>query len=115
MFEILKIFFVYILSLNLSAFLAVGLLSLFFQWKKRSLRHAQASWSSYLQRMGPKGMVRRLHFSYMIALSILAVFNYRFAFDQSFAYTITLLIAGVFHLSYKYQLNKSHFTEQFKH
>ena len=37
MFEILKIFFVYIVSLNLSAFLGVGLLALFFQFKKKKL------------------------------------------------------------------------------
>lgn len=114
MFEILKIFFVYIVSLNLSAFLGVGLLALFFQFKKRSLRNAQAKWSSYLQRIGPKGMVRRLYLSYMIALSALAILNYIFAFNQSIAYTITLLIAGIFHLSYKYQLNKSNLTNQFK-
>lgn len=36
MFEILKIFFVYIVSLNLSAFLGVGLLALFFQFKKEA-------------------------------------------------------------------------------
>ena len=114
MFEILKIFFVYIVSLNLSAFLGVGLLALFFQFKKRSLRNAQAKWSSYLQRIGPKGMVRRLYLSDMLALSALAILNYIFAFNQSIAYTITLLIAGIFHLSYKYQLNKSNLTNRFK-
>ncbi|MDT2836680.1 hypothetical protein P7H50_07225 [Enterococcus durans] len=114
MFEILKIFFVYIVSLNLSAFLGVGLLALFFQFKKRSLRNAQAKWSSYLQRIGPKGMVWRLYLSYMISLSALAILNYTFAFNQSIAYTITLLIAGIFHLSYKYQLNKSNLTNRFK-
>ena len=113
MFEILKIFFVYIVSLNLSAFLAVGLLTLFFQFKKRSLQNAQEKWSSYLQRIGPKGMIRRLYLSYMISLSVLAVFNYTFAFNRSIAYTVTLLIAGIFHLSYKYQLNKRKLTNQF--
>ena len=112
MFEILKILFVYIVSLNLSAFLGVCLLALFFQFKKRSLRNAQAKWSNYLQRIGPKGMVRRLYLSYMIALSALAILT--FAFNQSIAYTITLLIAGIFHLSYKYQLNKSNLTNRFK-
>lgn len=113
MFEILKIFFVYIVSLNL-CFFRCWPFSSFFQFKKRSLRNAQAKWSNYLQRIGPKGMVRRLYLSYMIALSALAILNYTFAFNQSIAYTITLLIAGIFHLSYKYQLNKSNLTNRFK-
>ncbi len=115
MFEILKIFFVYIVSLNLSAFLGVGLLALFFQFKKKSLRNAGAKWSNYVQRIWSKRNSSALiSFSYIIALSILAILNYTFAFNQSIAYTITLLIAGIFHLSYKYQLNKSNLTNRFK-
>lgn len=37
MFEILMIFFIYLISLNIAAFLGVGILSLFFQFKKRSI------------------------------------------------------------------------------
>lgn len=37
MFEILMIFFIYLISLNIAAFLGVSILSLFFQFKKRSI------------------------------------------------------------------------------
>ena len=100
MFEILMIFFIYLISLNIAVFLGVGILSLFFQFKKRSI--------------GPKGLVTRLHISYMVALCLLATINYYSFFDHSIAYTITLLIAGIFHLSYKYQLNKNHLNRIFR-
>ncbi|EJY47535.1 hypothetical protein CU011_2125 [Enterococcus faecium] len=50
----------------------------------------------------------------MVALCLLATINYYSFFDHSIAYTITLLIAGIFHLSYKYQLNKNHLNRIFR-
>lgn len=113
MFEIFTIFSIYLISLNLAAFLGVGILAMFFQLKKRNLNATQEKWHAYLQKIGPKGIVQRLHISYMIALSFLAIVNYNLAFGHSIAYTITLLIAGIFHLSYKYQLNKNKLTNRF--
>ncbi|OQO69782.1 hypothetical protein BH747_09505 [Enterococcus villorum] len=113
MFEILTMFFVYLISLNLAAFLGVALLAFYFQLKKRNLNATQEKWQGYLQKIGPKGIVQRLHVSYMIALSFLAIINYNLTFKHSVAYTVTLLIAGIFHLTYKYQLNKNNLTKRF--
>ena len=114
MFEILMIFFIYLISLNIAAFLGVGILSLFFQFKKRSIGGQREKWAQYFDKIGPKGLVARLHISYMVALCLLAGVNYYSFFDHSIAYTITLLIAGIFHLSYKYQLNKNHLNRIFR-
>ncbi|MEJ4917148.1 hypothetical protein [Enterococcus faecium] len=114
MFEILMIFFIYLISLNIAAFLGVGILSLFFQFKKRSIGSQREKWSQYFDKIEQKGLVTRLHISYMVALCLLATINYYSFFDHSIAYTITLLIAGIFHLSYKYQLNKNHLNRTFR-
>lgn len=76
MFEILMIFFIYLISLNIAAFLGVGILSLFFQFKKRSIGSQQEKWSQYFDKIGQKGLVTRLHISYMVALCLLATINY---------------------------------------
>ncbi|MBF8808699.1 MAG: hypothetical protein IC227_11185 [Enterococcus lacertideformus] len=111
MLEISTIFFVYLISLNLASFLG-GAFSDFLSITKKEPCYPK-KWQNQLQKMELKGIVRRLHVSYMIALSILAIINYNLAFQHSIAYTITLLIAGIFHLSYKYQLNKDHLTKKF--
>lgn len=113
MFEIFTIFLVYLISLNIAAFIGVMVLATFFQIKKRNFNPTQEKWQVYLQKIGPKGIVQRLHVSYMLALGILAVINYNLAFHHSIAYTITLLIAGIFHLSFKYQLNKNNLPKRF--
>ncbi len=63
MFEILMIFFIYLISLNIAAFLGVGILSLFFQFKKRSIGSQREKWSQYFDKIGQKGLVTRLHIS----------------------------------------------------
>ncbi|WP_165005184.1 MULTISPECIES: hypothetical protein [unclassified Enterococcus] len=103
MFEILTIFIVYLISLNLAAFLGVAFLTVFLQFKKRGQKSGQENLIRYLDKIGTKGWFLRLNISYMCALGLLAVANYYSFFDHSIAYTITLLIAGIFHLSFKYQ------------
>ena len=79
-----------------------------------SIGSQREKWSQYFDKIGQKGLVTRLHISYMVALCLLATINYYSFFDHSIAYTITLLIAGIFHLSYKYQLNKNHLNRTFR-
>lgn len=70
MFEILMIFFIYLISLNIAAFLGVGILSLFFQFKKRSIGSQREKWSQYFDKIGQKGwlhactLVTWLHYAY---------------------------------------------------
>lgn len=113
MFEILTVFLVYLFSLNIAAFFGVALLTLFFQIKKRSQGMQQEKWTKYFEKIGPKGLLIRLYVSYMLALSLLAAINYVSFFNYSLPYTFTLLIAGFFHLTYKYQLNKDHLKHTF--
>ncbi|XFE28243.1 hypothetical protein Q5Z34_16130 [Listeria innocua] len=88
------------------AYIHSKLISFFFGQREK--------WAQYFDKIGPKGLVARLHISYMVALCLLAGVNYYSFFDHSIAYTITLLIAGIFHLSYKYQLNKNHLNRTFR-
>lgn len=70
MFEILMIFFIYLISLNIAAFLGVGILSLFFQFKKRSIGSQRENGRSILTKSGKKGwlhactLVTWLHYAY---------------------------------------------------
>lgn len=114
MLEIITVFLVYLFSLNIAAFVSVGILTLFFQVKKRIAHMERPQWNAYFEKIGPRGMLARLYICYMLALGLLDVTNYFSFFNQSMPYTITLLIAGLFHLTYKYQLNKEQLKNKFQ-
>ena len=111
MFEIFTIFLVYLISLNIAAFIGVMILATFFQIKKRNFNPTQEKWQVYLQKIGPKGIVQRLHVSYMLALGILAVINYNLAFHHSIAYTITLLIYRNFPFVFQISIKQKQLTQ----
>jgi hypothetical protein len=113
MIEIVTILIVYLVSLNISAFFGVGLLSLFFQFKKKKDQMNKGSWNRYFEKIGPQGLLIRLYISYMFALSILSAANYFVFFDHSLPYSLMLLAAGIFHLGYKYHLNKDQIKQKF--
>ena len=57
MFEILMIFFIYLISLNIAAFLGVGILSLFFSVQKTKHRESTGKmgavfWQNWAKRFG---------------------------------------------------------------
>ncbi len=76
MFEILMIFFYLPYFSEYRCFSGSRYFIPFLSIQKTKHRSQREKWSQYFDKIGQKGLVTRLHISYMVALCLLATINY---------------------------------------
>ncbi len=111
---ILGTLLLFIISIRLSAVLSVGFLMLHFKVKRHLQKMTEEKWQEYFHKIGSKGVFFRIIGYYWMALLLLAYWNMIYFWNDSAPYAITLLLAGAFHLFYKYRTKKQQFQKIIK-
>ena len=109
MWFILGTLLVFVVSIKLASVLAVGLMMLHFRIKRDVQKMTLDKWNAYFEKIGPKGIFRRILAYYWLVLTLLALINMESFWNGSLAYAIALLIGGAIYLFFKYLSRKSDF------
>ncbi|MEB5969267.1 hypothetical protein [Enterococcus gallinarum] len=113
MFFIIKTLLLFIVTIRLAGFLSIFLLIAIFQQKRKRQHMTSEEWETYFTKLGTDGFLWRLYGCFFAVLGVFAVINTFYFWHQMWVYGITLMLAGVFHLYFKYRLNKEQIQARF--
>jgi Flp pilus assembly protein TadB len=111
-FFIIETLLLFIITIRLTGFLSIFLLIAFFQ-QKRKQHTSNEEWESYFTKLGANGILWRLYVCFFVVLCAFAIVYTFYFWHRMWVYGITLILAGVFHLYFKYRLNKEQIRVRF--